>query len=183
MSGAPDLYADFPSRFKGELCRHLWQYWISKLEGRIAPEWGDIDLMDIYDIAPHLVVLDVDTDTSPPAMTYRYAGTHIVMSRWKIDTPDPTGRNFDDIEHQYDFSEVTRLYHECIETVAPRHMRTRYDALDAHGLKERLVLPLILPSGGIDKILSLRERLTENAIDQPVSSLAAARLRRNPPRS
>ncbi len=179
MIDAQGTYEEFASRLAGQRCTGLWRYWLSKRAGRFAPEWHDIDLMDIYEIAPYLTILDVDDGTSPPVLTYRYVGTHIVMSRWKMNVTDPTGRNFGEIEHQYDFGDVARLYYECIAAISPRHMRSKYDALDAHGMKERLVLPVISPSGKIDKILSLRERLTDTAVDQPVTSLAPIRATRH----
>lgn len=141
--------------------RRVWEYWCEKTGVLGAPTWADFELMDIYDAAPIVLILDIETANQSMAMKYRFVGTDIVASRHKMAVPDTTGMYFDDAEHQYDFSDVRKLYYSCATKKEPCHLVRAYDALDAYGEKERLVLPILRPDGEIDKVISVRARLTE----------------------
>jgi hypothetical protein len=45
--------------FKSDACGVLFAYWREKAAGRTRPAWRDLSLMDIYTIAPFVVVRDV----------------------------------------------------------------------------------------------------------------------------
>ncbi len=59
-----------------ERLRRLYDYWCSKMSGAARPKWGDLDLMDIYDVAPFVYVKDPTPDGRD--FFYRYWGTGLV---------------------------------------------------------------------------------------------------------
>ncbi len=44
---------------RSPVTRALFEYWQTKRGDRAHPAWSDINLMDVYNIAPHIVVRDV----------------------------------------------------------------------------------------------------------------------------
>lgn len=62
---------------QGPACKTLCAYWLSLLEnsGPTGPEWHDVKLMDLYKIAPQLIVKDVIAGGE--AFLNRYWGTRI----------------------------------------------------------------------------------------------------------
>lgn len=45
--------------FKSPVTQALLDYWRARKEGRPYPAWTDLNLMDVYRVAPHIVVRDV----------------------------------------------------------------------------------------------------------------------------
>jgi hypothetical protein len=66
-------------------CR-LYDYWRSKCDEKSIPGWRDIDLMDLYDIAPNVVVRDAVDGGSE--FRCRYFGSNLVEAFGL----DPTGK-------------------------------------------------------------------------------------------
>tara|TARA_B100000513_G_C11824904_1_gene160379 strand:+ start:116 stop:634 length:519 start_codon:yes stop_codon:yes gene_type:complete len=152
---------DIANNLLGARTRHVWDYWCAKWSGDRAPGWSTFNLMDLYKDAPICLVLDVLPGSDPIDYRYRYVGTMIVQYRWKLDVPDHTGLTFFEARHQYDFSEVKIIYDRCTTTGLPALMHRNFDAHDATGVHERLVLPLTAPDGKVDKLVVVVERLRE----------------------
>jgi hypothetical protein len=162
-----DLQVNFPQisqDINGGKILQVWDYWTLQKGAAIAPTWNSFELIDIYASARICLVMDVEDHGETKRLKYRYVGTEIVKNRWNLEKPDHTGLYFDDVTHQYDFSKVKDMYDQCIETLQPLHISGRFEALDAVGIHERLVLPLITSTGRIDKIICALERLEQTAL-------------------
>jgi len=72
--------------FRSPKNRRLLDYWRRKAAGRARPAWRDLTLMDVYEIAPDIVVRDV-VDGGAEFLC-RYCGTAIV----EMMGLEPTGR-------------------------------------------------------------------------------------------
>lgn len=146
----------------GTRTRRVWDYWRARWNsGQTPPGWGTFNLMDVYKDAPIILVLDVLPRPDIIDFRYRFVGTTIVQYRWKLAVPDHTGLTYYEARHQYDFREVKATYDRCAKTGQPALMQRNFDAHDASGTHERLILPLMSPSGGVDKLVVVVERLTE----------------------
>ncbi|MEP0337713.1 MAG: PAS domain-containing protein [Alphaproteobacteria bacterium] len=57
----PNLIGDVTAAedLRSPITRTLFDYWQTKRGDRPCPAWSDIQLMDVYKIAPHVVVRDV----------------------------------------------------------------------------------------------------------------------------
>lgn len=69
------LHAEASETFKFPNPRKLHRYWNSKRGDRPRPKWGDLNLMEVYDIAPFICVRDVIPGQDDPVC--RYWGTHL----------------------------------------------------------------------------------------------------------
>ncbi|MEQ8806732.1 MAG: hypothetical protein RLO05_08205 [Rhodospirillales bacterium] len=152
---------DIESRLTGTRTRRVWDYWRARADSETAPIWEAFNLIDIFQDAPIILVLDALPRPDDIDFRYRYVGTTIVQYRWKLAVPDHTGLTYYEARHQYDFREVKEAYDHCVKTGRPALMQRNFDAYDASGTHERLILPLASPSGGVDKLVVVVERLTE----------------------
>jgi len=141
--------------------RRIWDYWISKKGNKTAPSGDGFQLMEVYQDAPSLQVCDVLIDGGQTSFMYRFVGTEIVQSRHQMKKPDFTGLRFEEVEYQYDFSEIHALMNKTVQSCNPVHMIRRFDAYDARGTQERLILPLVDTNGKAEKLVIHRTRLDE----------------------
>lgn len=70
--------------------RYLAEYWLAKRAGRDLPERDDIQLPDLKNILPHLLLAQIQPD--PFRVFYRVTGTKIVEM-----CGDLTGRHLDEL--------------------------------------------------------------------------------------
>ncbi|PIW26293.1 MAG: hypothetical protein COW30_15635 [Rhodospirillales bacterium CG15_BIG_FIL_POST_REV_8_21_14_020_66_15] len=80
--------------------KRVFDYWIALRRERMYPAWTDVKLMDIYDVAPFLAVLDVEAvggQARTARFSFRFCGTWLVEGRSNLAPADPTGRFLDDI--------------------------------------------------------------------------------------
>lgn len=145
----------------GRRTRRVWAYWLDQSGTASAPDWGSFNLMDVYQDAPIMLVLDVLPHPKVPDFRYRFVGTAIVQYRWKLPVPDHTGLKYSEAEHQYDFNEIKGQYDHAARDGVPILMRRNFDVYDSSGVHERLILPLLAPDGGVDKLVVTVERLEE----------------------
>tara|TARA_B100000427_G_scaffold314464_1_gene307629 strand:- start:217 stop:822 length:606 start_codon:yes stop_codon:yes gene_type:complete len=92
---APSIAGIGSSRIKRVL-----DYWVEQRAERRFPSWSDISLMDLYDVAPFVAVLDVENGAGDPEETrfrYRFCGTWLVEGRSAMSPADPTGRCIDEV--------------------------------------------------------------------------------------
>lgn len=159
---------DIERRLVGIRTRRVWDYWRRQSGDERAPTWEAFKLMDIYEDTPIMLILDVLDSPKRIDFRYRFVGTMIVQYRWKLPVSDHTGLTYYEAEHQYDFNEVKGAYDRCTSTGQPFMMQRNFDAHDASGTHERLILPLRTPSGGVDKLVVVVERLKELRKASPV---------------
>jgi len=90
-----------------------FDYWRSKLQGRLMPARRDIDPCEIPQLLPCLILADVFSD--PPDFRYRLIGTQVAaQSRC-----DFTGRRFSDLDHAGPASAVWTDRMRVVETRLP----------------------------------------------------------------
>lgn len=156
-------FEDIEHGLSGKRTRRVWTYWRERAGAALAPDWASFDLMGVYQDAPITLVLDVLPQANGEFdYLYRYVGTKIVQYRWRLPVPDHTGLTYSQASHQYNFCEVKAAYDKCAATGRSMLMRRDFDAFDASGVHERLILPICRADrGGTDKLAVVVERLTE----------------------
>lgn len=92
------FYAAADEDFRSPACRRLIAYWRDKAAGRRRPDWTALNLMDVYDIAPMIMVRDV-LDRGREYRC-RFCGTRLVETlgvdptgKLLADTYSPEGQN------------------------------------------------------------------------------------------
>lgn len=158
---------DIEGHLTGSRTRRIWDYWRRQAGSAPAPAWDGFKLMDVYQDAPIMLVLDVLPRPDHTDFRYRFVGTTIVQNRWKLEVPDQTGLTYFETRHQYNFEEVKESYDRCASIGRPILMQRSFETFDATGTHERLILPLQGPSGDIDKLVVVVERLKERKTLQP----------------
>lgn len=111
-------------------------YWRSLCSDRGVPARADLQLEDMVDILPNIVLLDVLRD--PLDFRYRLIGTRIE----EFMAEPYTGRRLSEIPHQAPPSEIWRSCERAVSTAAPI-----YDDAPYVGPKKDLVTPeaMLLP--------------------------------------
>jgi hypothetical protein len=145
----------------GMKTRKVMDYWKARAGAAPAPDWPSFKLMDLYQEAPIMLVLDKLPGVDVIDYRYRFVGTQIVQYRWKLPVPDHTGLTYFEARHQYDFKEVKDAYDRSATECRPGVMLRNFDAFDASGTHERLILPLIGGDGAVDKLVVVVERINE----------------------
>ncbi len=158
---------DIDNHLTGLRIRRVWDYWRGQAGSAPTPSWDNFKLIDVYQDAPIMLVLDVLLSPDVTDFRYRFVGTTIVQNRWKLDTPDHTGLTFYEVSHQYDFQEVKESYDRCVSAGHPVLLQRNFETYDASGTHERLILPLLGPSGDVDKLIVVVERLKERKTSRP----------------
>ena len=90
-----------------------FDYWRSKLRGRLMPARRDLDPSEIPQLLPYLILTDVLHD--PPDFRYRLIGTQVVAQS----RSDYTGRKFSDLDHAGPASTVWTDRMKVVETRLP----------------------------------------------------------------
>ncbi|MEQ8669826.1 MAG: hypothetical protein RIC50_09525 [Rhodospirillales bacterium] len=153
---------DIERRLTGVRTRRVWDYWRRQAGDDKAPTWDRFKLMDIYQDTPIILVLDTLDGPGPSNYSYRFVGTTIVQYRWRLEVSDHTGLTYFEAEHQYNFDEIKGAYDRCRGNGLPILMQRNFDAHDASGTHERLILPIKTPSSAaVDKLVVVVERLKE----------------------
>ena len=99
--------------FQAPMTRRLLQYWREKAGARRHPAWPDINLIDIYDIAPNMMVRDaVDGGRD---FLCRFCGTGLLA----ILGMDPTGRRLGDVYDDAGRDMMLERYRLVVEKDAP----------------------------------------------------------------
>ena len=93
-----------------ELVNRVARYWRSKAGGRAMPRVSDIDLLDLPEIAPNLVLADVCVD--PFSARYRLVGPDVVrFMHW-----DFTGEDVSSLKKRPNSLEWREVYRFLAET-------------------------------------------------------------------
>ena len=131
----------------------IYEYWLRKLEGRLAPSWADVELVDLPAKAiPRVCVVDVSADRT--GFIYRFWGTAITgMHHY-----DLTGKSVLNLKPAHYAKTIYKQYELVYETKEPQGFLTEVP-LASGLLAYYAVVRLPLSSNGqdIDMILSAED--------------------------
>jgi hypothetical protein len=136
--------------------KRLFDYWLSLCEGRKFPAWEDVKLMDVYDLAPYLAVMDVekpDVEDAPLRFRYRFCGTWLVESRTNLAPIDPTGHCLDEIAWPFDSAPLINACARVVELQKPALLEAGVVEESLYHLHERGFFPLGDDEGAVRHIL------------------------------
>lgn len=128
----------------GAVCRDVYVYW-EKL--RSSGKFDAFDLIDVPDVIPYLVILDLEDDA--PTFRFRMSGQAIVVA-----SSDLTGQLLDKTGK---VAPLTLKFCEAVaETMAPVFSKDKF-AIEFTGLTRRfsesVALPLLDGNGKLSRIL------------------------------
>ncbi len=130
--------------------QRLYQYWLSKCSAGELPTKESIDLMEVYDVAPYVVVRDIIGD--PQNFRVRFWGSGMTSQLGY----DPTGKIVSELYSEEGVKELHQIYAAiiairnpvqivgCLEFLADKAPR-KYEAIHT---------PLAAKDGEIVQILS-----------------------------
>jgi hypothetical protein len=157
----PVLTVDL-STISGEACIELLAYWQAQRGAEPFALWSNFELMDLWRIAPYLIIVDVEQTNGDLRYLYRYMGTKIVEFRRHRNYPDPTGLYFDQADRYYDPAPILEAYERCFEERVPVFMYGHYETEVAKGIHERLIVPLSDRGDAVDKFAVILDRMPPN---------------------
>ena len=141
------------SEAAGPRIRRVLEYW-KGLKGDLAlPAWASVNLMDIYDVAPHVAVLDVEGTGDAHRYRYRFVGTMLVEWRGRLRPADPTGRLLDEIEWPFDPVPLFAAIETVATTARPLILGADDMVDDGFHRFSRGLFPLGDPAGRVDQVL------------------------------
>jgi hypothetical protein len=116
--------------------RRLHAYWTSKRQDRFAPRRRDIDPIDMVEVLPRIMLVDIEQD--PLDFRYRLAGTGICT----LHGTDPTGHRPRELRPAAYGALVDGHYREAVVRRAPMLHLIVLDTSDRSRAYARLLLPL-----------------------------------------
>lgn len=149
------------TEIRGERAVELHSYWLQKRVGARPPLWSNFEFMELYRIAPFMVVMDVPKSREPNELRYRFMGTEIVTYRSERKVPDLTGRTFGDGERVYDPQPMLDAFKSCMENAVPVVMIGEYQTENSYGAHERLVTPWVI-DGQVARLITVLERMPKH---------------------
>jgi hypothetical protein len=135
--------------FQSPISNGLLEYWRGKCHGQNIPKWSDIDLMDLYDIAPNIMVRDaVDNGKE---FRCRFFGSNLVRTFGY----DPTGKLLGEVYKPTSVDVALNRYYTGLTAAIPTRVVGYVDLVDTQVPKtfEFIVLPLDGNSGRREHIL------------------------------
>ncbi|MGH6914064.1 MAG: PAS domain-containing protein, partial [Geminicoccales bacterium] len=115
------VYNDaFRARLPTPALRRLYDYWNLLREGRPMPARRDVDPVEIPDLLPNIVLLDV-VGGQPRRFRLRLMGTAITDR-----LGENTGRYLDDIGLGTAYGEIAANYGKCVRTREPAFSESDY---------------------------------------------------------
>jgi len=131
-----------------EMLRRLYRYWDERRGNRRMPARRDIDPIDMPDLLPGLILVDV---TDGERMRVRLAGTRVVDHYGS----DYTSQWLDQIDFGDQRENVLADYERCRRDGEPQlGERYFYNRRGVHYQMERLILPLSDDGTTVNKLLS-----------------------------
>ncbi len=138
---------------KSPRIQRVFDYWIALRRERPFPAWPDVKLMDIYDVAPFLAVLDVEDENGAARFRYRFCGTTLVEARSSLAPVDPTGRCLDEIAWPFDPAPLVAACAKVVNLRKPALLAAGEVNESAYHLHERGFFPLGAGDGGVSHIV------------------------------
>ncbi len=122
---------------RSTLNRQALEYWIKIRGTRAMPSRADLDPLDIRQILPHVVLLDVASD--PLDFRYRLIGTKIVSQL----NNDHTGKWMSEIPHQKPPSTIWSSCETVVNQKLPMTTQIPYEGRNKDfAVSEDIVMPL-----------------------------------------
>ena len=153
--------------------QRLYDYWRSKCQGDCLPARADIDPVDIPELLPGMILVDVETRSGTRRYRFRLLGTEFVAAVGE----DLTGKWLDEIGPSGNTDPVIATYDEAVATKRPHYWESilHVEGRD-HVRYQRLVCPLASDGQTVDMLVAVFQ------FETPAGTRAAARNRpRVPP--
>lgn len=132
--------------------RHLYRYWLSKAPPDRLPSRNDIDPVDIPQLLPWIVLVDVVRGGAALRLRHRLIGTGIVERVGR----DVTGGYFDELYDEQHHARVLEDYACVIKSRAPLMSRIAAPVPGLDFLQyDRLALPLADDGETVTTVMSL----------------------------
>lgn len=142
---SPDLLADCHASL-----RQLYTYWDMRRGPRPMPARGDLDPVDLKQLLPMLILIDVVADAR--RYIYRLVGTHEVEMRGR----DPTGKSILEAYYGESAEDTTCYLDRVVRTREPVLYRGTYQPLTTRTQRDDvLFLPLSRDGEAVNMILLL----------------------------
>tara|TARA_R110000824_G_scaffold898_2_gene5317 strand:- start:336 stop:839 length:504 start_codon:yes stop_codon:yes gene_type:complete len=133
--------------------KRVFDFWASLRRDRPFPAWTDVRLMDLYDVAPFLAVVDVEQENGARRFRYRFCGTSLVEARSRLVPADPTGRCIDEVVWPFDPAPLVGACAKVVDQRRPTLLAVGAVNESAYHLHERVFFPLGSDDGAVSNIL------------------------------
>ena len=127
---------------QGLKIKRVLEFWRNLRRDRPFPAWSDVKLMDIYDVAPFLAVLDVEDENGAARFRYRFCGTTLVEARSHLVPADPTGRYIDEVVWPFNPAPLLAACAKVVKLGRPTLLAVGAVDESAYHLHERGFFPL-----------------------------------------
>lgn len=132
--------------------KRLHDYWHSKIEEGRLPGRADIDPLDIPDLLPSLILVDVVRGASGLRFRIRLVGTEYV----EVAGQDLTGKWLDETHAPDQAREIAETYVAVVETGEPHYWRSSLHTTGREHINyERLICPLAADGETVDMLVGV----------------------------
>ncbi len=147
-----------PEFIRTDEVKAFWTYVLGLCADVWPPCYADFEVMDLYAVAPHLVILDTAPDSQ--RLRVRYAGTRVV----ELFGQETTGLYMDQVDLGKHKSELLQVYCRCRDEAVPFWTLTSVHLNEERSFGppvqrmfdyERLVFPLQDDDGSIVHLVSI----------------------------
>lgn len=147
---------------RSPITRTLFDYWQGKRGDRPYPAWTDIQLMDVYKIAPHVVVRDVCDEGQE--FRCRFSGTDMSSTMGIDGTGQLVGETY-----KRGAADVLARYQHVLKTARPVRVVGFIQAVEKNlpTAFESVYLPLAGQGQAIDHIIAAYDFSYVPAADEP----------------
>ena len=135
--------------------RRVHAYWTAKRQDRFAPRRLDIDPVDMVEVLPRIMLVDIEAD--PLDFRYRLAGTGICT----IHGTDPTGLRPRSLLPSDYGALIDRHYREAVARKTPLLHLIVLDTSDRARAYSRLLLPLSEDGENVTMLMSIDSKERE----------------------
>ena len=132
--------------------QRVHDYWSAKRQGRLAPRRQDIDPIDLVEVLPRVMLIDIERE--PLDFRYRLTGTGICA----LHGTDPTGTRPRDLRPRAYGALIDSHYRAAVMRRAPMLHLIMLDGGDPSRAYARLLLPLSEDGAEITMLVSVDGR-------------------------
>ena len=144
----PNLTISTTMDFTADKVRRLYDYWLSKQGPNNAPGWQDIDLMQIYPLAPNIMVKEYIPDLQD--WRNRFFGTGLTS----VLGVEGTNKNLGDYHSEENAIKARAFFWTIKENKTPTRVEGQCIVKDREFRKlEGVYLPLFDTDGEVNMIL------------------------------